>query len=71
LALAVILFAFWLFNILTPRIDQYEEIKNDNRAVALFMALFIVGICLLMSSGVSGLTKALIPFPRIGSIPLG
>jgi putative membrane protein len=70
LAVVSMLFCFWLFNLLTPRIDQYEEIKQNNMAVAVFMALFIVGICLLLSTGVSGLIKALIPFPDIGSIPL-
>lgn len=70
LAVGIILFCFWLFNRLTPRLDQYEEILDDNRAVAIFMALFIISLCILMSSGVSGLTKALIPFPDVGSIPL-
>jgi putative membrane protein len=70
IALGCILFSFWAFNKITPRIDQYQEIRNNNVAVAVFMALFIVGICILISDGVSGLTKALIPFPEIGSIPL-
>ena len=70
LALVCILFSFWLFNKMTPRIDLFEEIKNNNMAVALFMALFIVSICLLISSGVSGLTRALVPFPTVGSFPL-
>lgn len=71
LAIICILFSLWLFNRLTPGINQYEEIKNDNTAVALFMALLIIGICFLISAGVSGLTRALIPFPEVGSIPLG
>jgi uncharacterized membrane protein YjfL (UPF0719 family) len=70
LALACILFCFWLFSKMTPRINQYEEIKNNNIAVALFMAFFIVAICFLVSSGVAGLVRALIPFPEVGSIPL-
>ncbi len=70
LALVCILFSFWLFNRLTPKIDQYEEIKDNNLAVALFMAFFIIAVCLLISQGVSGLTKALIPFPEVGAIPL-
>lgn len=69
LALACILFSFWLFNKLTPRIDHFQEIKENNIAVALFMAIFIIGISLLISEGVSGLTRALIPFPEVGSIP--
>lgn len=70
LAILCILFGFWLFNRLTPRIDTYMEIEDNNLAVAILMALFIVGICLLMSTGVSGLVRALIPFPEIGSVPL-
>jgi len=69
LAVLCILFSFWLFDKLTPGIKQYEEIKNNNVAIAIFMALVNVGICILISSGVSGLTRALIPFPKIGSIP--
>lgn len=69
LAIVCILFSLWLFNKLTPRIDHYQEIKDNNIAIAIFMALFIVGICLLISAGVSGLTRALIPFPEVGSIP--
>lgn len=71
LALACILFSFWLFNKLTPRIDLLDEVKKNNLAVALFMSLLIIAISLLISAGVSGLTRALIPFPEIGSIPLG
>jgi len=70
LAILCILFCFWLFNRLTPHIDTYQEIQENNLAVAVLMALFIVGICLLMSEGVSGLVRALIPFPQVGSIPL-
>lgn len=70
LALVCILFSFWLFNKLTPRIDHFQEIKENNIAVALFMAILIVGISMLISTGVSGLTRALIPFPEVGSIPI-
>ncbi|MCJ7680448.1 MAG: DUF350 domain-containing protein, partial [Candidatus Aminicenantes bacterium] len=70
LAVFTVSFCFWLFNHLTPQIDQYEEIKKGNLAVAVLMAFFIIGICLLLSEGISGLVKALVPFPEIGSIPL-
>lgn len=69
LALICILFSFWLFNKMTPRIDQLEEVKNGNIAVAVFIGLFVISICLLMSAGVAGLTKALIPFPQVGTVP--
>ncbi len=69
LAILSILFSFWLFDKATPGIKQYEEIKNNNIAIAVFMSLVIIGICILISSGVSGLTRALIPFPPVGTIP--
>lgn len=70
LAVLCILFSFWLFDKLTPRVNQYEEIKAGNKAMAVFMALVVIGVALLISSGVSGLTRALIPFPEVGSLPL-
>jgi uncharacterized membrane protein YjfL (UPF0719 family) len=39
-------------------------------AVALFLAFFVLSVCLLMSTGVAGLTRALIPFPEVGTLPL-
>ena len=53
LALACILFSFWLFNKLTPRIDHFQEIKENNIAVALFMAIFVIAISFLISTGVA------------------
>lgn len=70
LALISILFSFWLFNKITPRLDHYEEIKKNNVAVAIFVGFFVVSIAILMSAGVAGLTKALIPFPTVGSIAI-
>jgi len=69
LALASILFSLWVFTKMTPRLNEIEEIKDNNVAIALFVALFVLAICILMSSGVSGLTRALIPFPEIGTMP--
>ena len=69
-AILCIVFGLWLFDKLTPGIKQYEEIKKNNHAVAIFMAFVIIAICFLISTGVSGLTRALIPFPQVGSIPL-
>jgi len=71
LAILCIILSFWMFDKLTPGIDQYLEVRENNLAVAIFMALYVIGISLLISSGVSALTRALIPFPKVGSIPLG
>jgi hypothetical protein len=70
LAVLAILLSFWLFDKLTPGIDEYHEIREGNVAIAVFMALLIVAMSLIVSSGVAALTRALIPFPKIGSVPL-
>jgi uncharacterized membrane protein YjfL (UPF0719 family) len=71
LALFCMLFCLWLFNRLTPGLDLRGEIEKDNLAVAMMTGLLIVGISLLISEGVAGLTKALVPFPDVGTLPLG
>jgi uncharacterized membrane protein YjfL (UPF0719 family) len=65
-----ILFSLWLFDRMTPGIDEMEEIKTGNVAVAVFMAMLIIAVSILISSGVSGLTRALVPFPEIGAVPI-
>lgn len=70
LAVLCILFSLWLFDRMTPGIEEYEEIKAGNIAVAVFMALLIVAVSILIGSGVSGLTKALVPFPEVGTVPI-
>ena len=70
LAVLCILFSLWLFDRMTPGIDEFEEIKAGNVAVAVFMALLVVAVALLIGSGVSGLTKALVPFPEVGTLPI-
>ena len=70
LAVLCILFSLWLFDRMTPGIDEIEEIKTGNIAVAVFMAMLIIAVSILISSGVSGLTRALVPFPDIGAVPI-
>jgi uncharacterized membrane protein YjfL (UPF0719 family) len=70
LAVLSILLTFRLFDKLTPGIDEYQEIREGNIAIAVFMALVIIAMSLIVSSGVAALIRALIPFPKAGSVPL-
>ena len=70
LAVLSILLSFRLFDKLTPGIDEYHEIREGNIAIAAFMALVIIAMSLIVSSGVAALIRALIPFPKAGSVPL-
>lgn len=71
LAVVCLLFGFRLFDRLTPGLDEFEEIRSGNVAVAVFMGFFVLAVCFLISAGVQGLVRALVPFPRVGSLPVG
>jgi uncharacterized membrane protein YjfL (UPF0719 family) len=59
LAVAVIYMALNIFDKLTKGIDEFEEIRKGNVAVALEMAGVIVATALIVQSGVIGITSSL------------
>lgn len=59
LAVAVIYLALNIFDKLTKGIDEFEEIRKGNVAVALEMAGVIVATALIVQSGVLGITASL------------
>ena len=59
LAVVVIFMALNVFDKLTKGIDEFEEIRKGNVAVALEMAGVIVATALIVQSGVIGITSSL------------
>lgn len=59
LAVAVIYLSLNIFDKLTKGIDEFEEIRKGNVAVALEMAGVIVATALIVQSGVLGITSSL------------
>ena len=59
LAVAVIFLSLNIFDKLTKGIDEFEEIRKGNVAVALEMAGVIVATALIVQSGVLGITSSL------------
>jgi uncharacterized membrane protein YjfL (UPF0719 family) len=59
LAVVVIYMALNTFDKLTKGIDEFEEIRKGNVAVALEMAGVIVATALIVQSGVLGITSSL------------
>jgi uncharacterized membrane protein YjfL (UPF0719 family) len=59
LAVGVIYLALNIFDRLTEGIDEFEEIRKGNVAVALEMAGVIVATALIVQSGVIGITSSL------------
>ncbi len=60
LAVAAIYLALNVLDKLTKEIDEFEELKKGNVAVALEMAGVIITVAIIIQSGVLGITAALI-----------
>lgn len=60
LAIAAIYLALNILDKLTKGIDEFEELKKGNVAVALEMAGVIITVAIIIQSGVLGITAALI-----------
>jgi len=60
LAIAAIYLALNILDKLTKGIDEFEEIRKGNVAVALEMAGVIIAVAVIIQSGVLGITAALI-----------
>ncbi len=60
LAIVAIYIALWILDKLTKGIDEFEELKKGNVAVALEMAGVIITVAIIVQSGVAGITSALI-----------
>lgn len=60
LAIGAIYLALNILDKLTKGIDEFEELKKGNVAVALEMAGVIITVAIIVQSGVSGITSALI-----------
>lgn len=59
LAVAIIYLALNIFDKLTKNIEEFEEIKKGNVAVAVELAGVIIAVALIIQSGVLGITSAL------------
>jgi uncharacterized membrane protein YjfL (UPF0719 family) len=60
LAIVAIYVALNTLDKLTKRVDEFEEIKKGNVAVALEMAGVIIAVAVVIQSGVLGITAAII-----------
>ena len=60
LAVGAIYLALYVLDKLTKGVDEFEEIKKGNVAVALMMGGVIIAVAVIIQSGVIGITAALI-----------
>jgi uncharacterized membrane protein YjfL (UPF0719 family) len=70
LSVATVAVAAWLFTRMTRGVDEFEEIRRDNLAVALLFALVLLGIALVVNEGLEELSRSLVPVGRTGFLRL-
>lgn len=55
LGLAILTASFVMFDILTPKVSVWRElVEKQNTAVAIFIASFIIGMAMIISSAIHG-----------------
>lgn len=57
--------AMLLYMLLTRKIDEMNQIKNKNIAVALIMAVFVISMALLIEPGLTVILESAIPLPKV------
>ncbi|PIP81980.1 MAG: hypothetical protein CO113_13585 [Elusimicrobia bacterium CG_4_9_14_3_um_filter_62_55] len=68
LSVGCVQFAMKFFAKLNSGFDEIEQIHKGNTAVAVIMGAVILIVAMFMQSGVSALTKSLIPQPELGDL---
>jgi uncharacterized membrane protein YjfL (UPF0719 family) len=64
-ALMIAILSLKLFDILTKKIDEFEEIRKNNSAVAIYFASVYLSLCFFIEEGLHALLVALLPLPTI------
>jgi uncharacterized membrane protein YjfL (UPF0719 family) len=58
----------WLFNLLTPGVDEVEAVRQGKLGPAIVLGGIVVALALLAAPGLEALLSGLVPFP---SLPVG
>lgn len=61
----VVVISYLLFTGFTRKINEAEEIKNNNLAIGMILGVVIIVISLLVKEGFVMLTEAIVPFPEL------
>jgi putative membrane protein len=54
IGIALLLAGYWLFDLITPRIDVQKELCEKNMAVAVVLAALLLGIAYVVAHVVTG-----------------
>jgi len=70
IAIMGIYMATRVFVWLTPKVDEFAEIKDDNIAVAITLAAVIILVSMFLAHGSQMFLSSLVPYPAIESIQI-
>lgn len=65
----VVVVSFFLFTLFTRKINEIEEIRNNNIGIAIIIAVVIVTMAIIVGNGFTLLTESIIPFPSLPNKP--
>jgi uncharacterized membrane protein YjfL (UPF0719 family) len=66
-ALIINLFTFLLFTGLTKGLNEFEEIKNNNTAIAVLVVASLVSITLVIQDSIAAMVESLIPYQEVSN----
>lgn len=69
-AVFAVQFAAWMFTRLTPELDEREEIRRGNLAVAIYFALIVLSTTIVVNEGVEDLARSIIPYESAGIVQI-
>ena len=68
-AISIIIFiSIWLFTLMTKNIDEFKEIKKDNKAIGLLLAVIIFSVSLMVKESLYFLIETFVPYPEVINI---
>lgn len=67
IAFTLIWLIIQIFMLLTTKIDEIAEIKNNNIAIAIILGVLIISSALLLEHGLTVFLQGLIKFPEVGT----
>ena len=57
--------SFYLFSLMTKTLNEFEEIKKDNIAVAIISGVIIISVSVMLKDSLYFLLDTFVPYPEI------
>jgi uncharacterized membrane protein YjfL (UPF0719 family) len=71
LSMGSVYIALKMYDKLTPKIDEWKELKRGNAAVGIVLSGVIIAIAIIIQDGVAGITSAIAPGMDVTLVSIG